>query len=331
LDGAYLIYDTQEGHVYYGHRNDHNGGRERVAMGVLMARYLRGRPNADFETSLKKYVAYALRELFDSEHGTVFNDINRDGSFQRLYNYPWFARFFLELYGLWKESAYLRYMFKALNDFYAKGGSHFYALGIPMVEGLAKLEEAGLSAEAETLKINFLAHADAILQIGLDYPAHEVKYEQCIVAPAADILFQVYRISKEAKYLDAAKKQLEILALFNGRQPDSRLYESAIRHWDGYWFGKKQLYGDTFPHYLSVLTGMAYAQYYKSSGNTDALNMAEHSLRGVLCLFAPDGSASCARLYPLKVNGAPADFLDPWANDQDWGLYYALKFFDGDY
>jgi hypothetical protein len=59
--------------------------------------------------------------------------------------------------------------------------------------------------------------------------------------------------------------------------------------------------------------------------------MAEHSLRGVLGLFASDGRASCAHVYPLKVNGAPADFLDPWANDQDWGLYYALKFFDGDY
>ncbi|AEF81787.1 hypothetical protein [Leadbettera azotonutricia] len=331
LDGAYLIYDNEEGHSYYGHRNDHNGGRERIAMGVLIARYLRRRPNADFEASLKKYVAYALRELFDSENGTVFNDINRDDSCQRLYNYPWFARFLLELNGLWKESAYLRYMFKALNDFYVRGGQHFYAIGIPMAESLAKLEEAGLSAEAERLKVYFLAHADAILQNGLDYPAHEVKYEQSIVASAADILFQAYRISKEAKYLEGAKKQLETLALFNGRQPDSRLYETAIRHWDGYWFGKRQLYGDTFPHYWSALTGMAYAQLYKASGDTEALDIAEHSLRGVLGLFAPDGSASCARLYPLKVNGAPADFLDPWANDQDWGLYYALKFFDGDY
>jgi hypothetical protein len=331
LDGAYLIYDTQEGHPYYGHRNDHNGGRERIGMGVLMARYLKGKPNVDLESSLKKYVAYALRELFDSETGAVFNDINRDGSFQRLYNYPWFARFFLELYGLWRDSAYLRYLFKALSDFYAKGGDHFYAIGVPMVESLAKLEEAGLSSEAEKLKANFLAHADVILQNGLNYPAHEVKYEQSIVAPATDILFQVYRISKEAKYLEAAKKQLEILTLFNGRQPDSRLYETAIRHWDGYWFGKKQLYGDTFPHYWSALTGMAYAQFYKASGNADALNMAENSLRGVLGLFAPDGSASCARLYPLKVNGTPANFLDLWANDQDWGLYYALKFFDGDY
>jgi hypothetical protein len=331
LDGAYLIYDNQEGHTYYGHFNDHNGGRERVAMGVLMTRYLRGRPNADLETSLKKYIAYVLRELFDSETGAVFNDINRDDSCRRLYNHPWFARFFLELYGLWKDSAYLRYMFKALSDFYAKGGNHFYAIGIPMVESLARLEEAGFPEEAEKLKACFLGHADAILQNGLDYPAHEVKYEQSIVAPAADILFQAFRVSREAKYLEGAKEQLEILALFNGRQPDSRLYETAIRHWDGYWFGKDRMYGDTFPHYWSALTGMVYAQLYKASGDAEALNMAEHSLRGVLGLFAPDGSASCARLYPLRVNGAAADYLDPWANDQDWGLYFALKFFDGDY
>ena len=43
--------------------------------------------------------------------------------------------------------------------------------------------------------------------------------------------------------------------------------------------------------------------------------------------FAPaiNEKASCAMVYPAEVNGRDAHFWDPWANDQDWGLYYNLK------
>ncbi|MDR2177653.1 MAG: hypothetical protein LBP20_06380 [Treponema sp.] len=331
LDGAYLIYDNEEGHPYYTHTGDHNGSRERIGMGLLMARFLRSRSHAVLENSLKQYVAFVLRELFDSGTGTVFDDINHAVDRVRLYNFPWFAQFFLEIYGLWKDPAYLRYMYKALDAFYEKGGGGFYAIGIPMVEALAQLGAEGFRVEADKLREQFLKHAGTVLQNGAGYPAHEVNYEQSIVAPAAHILFQAYRISNDEKYLEGAKKQLEILSLFNGKQPDSCLYEVSIRHWDGFWFGKRRLYGDTFPHYWSVLTGMVYAEFWRTSGGEEARAAAEHSIRAVLGLIRPDGSASCARLYPLSVNGVPANFLDPWANDQDWGLYYALKFFDGDF
>ncbi|MDR2135911.1 MAG: hypothetical protein LBO76_04775, partial [Treponema sp.] len=122
LDGAYLIYDNEEGHLYYSHTGDHNGSRERIGMGLLMARFLRSRPGAALENSLRQYVAFVLRELFNSENGAVYDDINRAVDRVRLYNFPWFAQFFLELYGLWKDPAYLRYMYKALDAFYAKGG-----------------------------------------------------------------------------------------------------------------------------------------------------------------------------------------------------------------
>ena len=100
----------------------------------------------------------------------------------------------------------------------------------------------------------------------------------------------------------------------------------AIRHWDGYWFGKRKLLGDTFPHYWSSLSGWA----YRAAGQIPQLEAygrrAEATLRGVLSLFGEDGSASCAMVYPMSVNGQSAHFYDPWANDQDWGLYYAVKY-----
>ena len=52
---------------------------------------------------------------------------------------------------------------------------------------------------------------------------------------------------------------------------------------------------------------------------------AKASLRGCLNLFFIDGMASCAMVYPDTVNGKKAHYYDPWANDQDWALYYAVK------
>jgi hypothetical protein len=330
LDGAYLIYDNEEGHVFYTHKADHNASRERVGMGVLIARFLRLRPelqNSPMNDSLKKYLEFVMREIFDPETGMVYDDIMHSTDRIRLYNFPWFAQFFLELHGLWKDDVYLRYAYLSLQQFYIHGGDHFYAINLPILQSLTYLEKAAMTEEYTQLKFYFIRHADTILQNDLNYPPHEVKYEQSIVAPAADILLQSYLAFGDEKYLEGGKKQIEILSLFSGRQPDSCLYETAIRHWDGLWFGKYRLYGDTFPHYWSALSGIANAWYYKAGGGDVVLKTAEASIRGVLGLFRPNGSASCARLYPLKVNGEKASLLDPWANDQDWGLYYALRFF----
>ena len=132
---------------------------------------------------------------------------------------------------------------------------------------------------------------------------------------------------------------MNVLLLFNGRQPDYHLYETAIRHWDGYWFGKRRLYGDTFPHYWSTLTGVECARLaaiLKKNSRAETIGetlqwksyakRAQDSLRGGLNLFRRDGAASCAYVYPHAVNGVAAGYYDPWANDQDWALYYAYKY-----
>ena len=48
-------------------------------------------------------------------------------------------------------------------------------------------------------------------------------------------------------------------------------------------------------------------------------------MRGVLSMINSDGSASCAYVYPFKDNNVRCQYADPWANDQDWALYYYLK------
>ena len=176
------------------------------------------------------------------------------------------------------------------------------------------------------IKSWFKKHADFIAETGLNYPAHEVNYEQSIAAPAANILLQTYIVTKEEKYLTAGKEQLNVLEMFNGLQPDYHLYETAIRHWDGYWFGKYRLYGDTFPHYWSALTGTAYRDFAAITNSAEYRERAEKSYRSVLSLIHADGSASCAYVYPVSVNGTRAGYYDLYANDQDWGLYFMLRF-----
>ncbi len=328
LQGAYLLYDNEEGHMVYRPVNDYNGGRERVGMGLLLSRYLQqGRRDEDhvLEESLLRYVDYVLRELVDSDTGRVFNDIGRDLSYRRWYNFPWFAAFFAELYNQYGKKEYLTCACRILKLFYLEGGAENYPISLPVLLMDESLKGAGMAAEREDLRGYFTEHAENLMETGLHYPASEVNYEQSIVAPAADILLQVHVLTGDGRYLEAARKQMEVLELFNGEQPDYHLHEVAVRHWDGYWFGKYRLYGDTFPHYWSALTGNVFALYARITGDREYAGRAEDSRRAVLPMLFPDGSASCAYLYPYSVNGTRGGFYDPYANDQDWGLYFYLK------
>lgn len=322
LEGAFLIYDLESQSQYYSSVNDHNGSRERIGMGVLLVKYLQKNKNDFFYSAFLKYLNFVERELFNNETGRVYNDIQRKEEFNRLYNYPWFSTFFLEVFRLTGEKKYLVYSKKIMEAFYDFGGEKFYAIDIHMSELIEELEKEALEKEARELSALFVKNADTIININQEYPCHEVKYEQSIVAPAAWDLLEVYRIKGEKHYLENAEIQIRLLELFNGHQPHFRLHETAIRHWDGFWFGKRKMYGDTFPHYWSALSGNVFLNYYLQTNQMEYLTKAEHSLRGVLSMFGADGTATCAYVYPLTINGQRGKYADPWANDQDWGLYY---------
>ena len=57
--------------------------------------------------SLNAYERYVYRELYDENTGVVYNDINRNNDWHRLYNYPWVANFQIALYRLKKDVRYL--------------------------------------------------------------------------------------------------------------------------------------------------------------------------------------------------------------------------------
>jgi hypothetical protein len=136
----------------------------------------------------------------------------------------------------------------------------------------------------------------------------------------------VYNISGEQKYLNEAGKFINYLLAMNGFMPDYRMRDIAIRHWDSYKYGKAKVYSDQFPHYKSCYTAAVMALYGNATGNNSYSERADNILRNNLCLFDEEGRASSGYVYPGMVNGKKGAFYDPYANDQDWALYYLLEY-----
>lgn len=212
-----------------------------------------------------------------------------------------------------------------VENFYGNGGKSSYTIGIPAFDGLRILNTTGDTETFQRVRSLFIAHGEQLMETGTSYPASEVNFEQSIVAPAATFLLELYRFTGNSTWLDGAKAHLNVLELFNGRQPDYHLYDVSIRHWDEYWFGKDRMWGDTFPHYWSTLTAVAFHHYAKATGDESYEKRADAILRANMALFGTDGRASCAILYPVNVNRRVRHYADGYANDQDWALVHVLQ------
>ncbi len=323
LDGAFLVYDNEMEKVYCG-KGDYNEARERIGMGVMLAQLQRKVPNEKYVSALHKYHQF-IRFKIQKPDGTVLNGVNDEHC--RPYNYPWAAWFHLEMYKTFKNKEFLIDAFNTLVAFYKKG-HEFYAINIPVMSICSELLAAGMEHERKILLGHFKKQAAYISKRGLNYPSHEVVYEQSIVGPAAQLLLELYLVTGDEMYLNEVKPHLKCLEAFNGKQPDFHLNEIAIRHWDGWWFGKRPHWGDTFPHYWSTITANVFHRYWQASEDADYLKRARTILLNNLCLFSKDGMGSCAYVYPMLINGEPGKYYDPYANDQDWALAHYLDIED---
>ena len=328
LDGAYLIYDNEEKHVYFDELDsDRNASRERLMMGLFLAKYLQFYKDERIYESLMKYYRFVSREFYDEQTGAVYNAIRKNPSFKRLYNAPWMSVFVMEMYQLTGDESYLDKMFKLLCVYYEIGGEKFYPNGLSLYESIDVLRRAGKDEMADALLRAYQKHVAEIIKTGVYYPEHEVNYEQTIVTPAVTMIAQMHQLTDDDSLIAPCRAQLDILEKFNGDQPSYHLKEMSIRHWDGYWFGKRRTYGDTFPHPASIHTANAFLHYAHMSADARYKERAYECARNLLCLFRPDGSASNTYLYPYSVNGTRGEYYDDFANDQDGALYYLMNFY----
>lgn len=325
--GAYMVYDNDADTLFTDIKrsvapSDKDEGRERVGMGVLIAKWLQTHTDDSVRSSFMRYVKFVRKELQNSDY-KLFSDVARTSP-HRGYNYPWVAHLYLETYKLTKDKSYLFDFFKTCQKYFSEIGYKHYSIDFRVTDAVAALNEAGMTAEKDSLLTAYRRMADFFVETGIYYPSHEVNYEQSIVAPAVSFLCEMYLVTGEKKYLDAAKVQLRSLEAFNGHQPDVHLNDIAIRHWDGYWFGKKEMWGDVMPHYWSALTAVAFDSYYKCTGDLSYKKRAVKIVNNNLLNFKEDGRASCAYLYPNFINNKPGKFYDPFANDQDWALVFYM-------
>ncbi|KJK63803.1 hypothetical protein P875_00064698 [Aspergillus parasiticus SU-1] len=333
--GAYAVYDNQmEGIASFETASDRNTGRERVGMGVLVARWLLNHSDVDVEKSLRIYYNYVNNKLQDPS-GYVYDwPIGSKTASLRLYDWPWVMQLHLAMAKLGNEAVTSHGNYTAtpvdrlmstMERFYSEGGESHYSIGLPIFESLNFLKAYGYRDAYQRALELFTAHGKQIAKNGQNYPSSEVNYEQSIVAPAAIILLELYRFTGAKCWLEAAHGHFDRLEAFGGRQPDYHLHDIAIRHWDGYWFGKDRMWGDTFPHYWSTLTGIAMHHYANSTGDKTYQTRAEGILRANLALFTEEGRGHCAFIYPTTVDGRKGHYLDPYANDQDWALAHILQ------
>lgn len=333
LDGAIMLYDNLTNKPFVEDKvfNDRNFGRERMSMVTSMLERLiiaksQGEDLAWLESAAARALAFVDRALV-KDSGCVYDAPNfrRMPFRKRLYNYSWAMLLYSTAFEYYGDIKYLNKACAIARTYYAKGGAQFYAILLPFSRIYNNCLEHQYMSLAEEMKHLFMSHGDKLVEISLNYPAHEVKYEQSIVAPSVDILLECYKISDDRKYLDEAEKQLPLLEAFNGAQPSFHMNEVAIRHWDGYWFGKNKMYGDTFPHYWSCISAMVFSKYAVITGKDSYARKADVCLANNLSLIR-GGVGSCAYVYPSFVNGQRGEFYDPWANDQDWAMWFNLKY-----
>src|SRR6185437_6694206 len=126
-----------------------------------------------------------------------------------------------QLYG---KTADLESAVRIIERYYADGGHRFLAIGIADCLRVAVAELRALDdPRAEVMIDHARRHADTILEFGRALPAHEVNYEQSIVAPSLAILIAAHELTGDERYAAGIEMRLPWLRAFAGQQPHSRL------------------------------------------------------------------------------------------------------------
>ncbi len=346
LDGAYLVYDRDLEAIHYDEWTDCNECRERVVMGIIVAKQLQRRFDQKLYDSLMKYIEFIEREVFNTETMFIEGGLREFGLHRRAYNEPWVSLLYRELYEITGDKKHLDYSARILLEYYNWWGVQYGGNCVEPYETAIVLRKAGMNDYADRLEDYEKQHVERILRNVYESEGYtETGYEHETPNSRGIFLFNVYQKTKDEKYLPLAYDNVASSRSFFSFQPDFHFNCISVRHWDCYWFGKRKIYGDTMPHYWSEKAAKMLDAQDNATG-TDHSQEIRQILLGNLCLYRDDGFASNNYLAPYIVNDhVPAGKTpgsshtemrgrfygkekDAWANDQDWALYYAIRILD---
>ncbi|MDT0344464.1 hypothetical protein [Streptomyces litchfieldiae] len=134
----------------------------------------------------------------------------------RLYNTPWLAHFFHDQFALYDDPADLDFAARLLEASYALGVRDHLLIGQPeaIAAVTATLAEHGQTARAKVLRDALIDHALAFVDRGAALPAHEVSYEQSMVAPLVSLIATAYGASSDERLLTALRPAVRWLRAF---------------------------------------------------------------------------------------------------------------------
>lgn len=330
-DGAFLPYDpetdslVQEWRVPKASRRvDLSEGSERLGIGVFLARYaqLGAAEKALVMPALRAYARFVQTALIDGD-GTIWGSTARPWRYRR-YDFPWAALFFAEMFRVTGDVAFAKEAGRQQRNAYRDIGTLNLVASSEKDVALA-VRDAGMGREFEELVGLYRAHKDAIMR------SSELTTREVGTAPecCSGIMMQFLQtgeLTGESAYgRYVLSEWLPEFEACLGRQPSWCSHDIGLHHWDGYWFGKLRMWGDTLPQDWNGTEAESFREIARATGDRRYEARAPAVVRQTLGLFEPDGRAHCVFICPDRVDGRPGKVFDPLMNDQDWALAFYLK------
>lgn len=332
--GALVPYDNETGRQYRNwelpkerRRVDTSEGGERHGMGIFLAQMAQRGHRDELLPAAVRYADFVRHRLQEPDF-TLYQEVNRP-SRNRSYNYPWAATLYLEMHRLTGERKYAEWAYGTLRRLFTGGGISLpdTLVDLPVKDLVETLRAAGMRAEADEMMEIFRSRLSKHVDPEAGLVMHEVGICPEQVAGFLCQLLDMHELTGEPAYLDAARRMAPATDAMLPRQPSANLHDMALHHWDGYWFGKRRMWGDTCPQDWNGAMADFFRRWADVTGDGSFRRRADEIVRQLLMLFDPDGRAYCVFIYPDRVDGKPGKFRDPLANDQDWALVFYLRNF----
>lgn len=348
LYGAFLPYDIEKEEIFTAEENhriyhaipDRNEVRERMGMGAFIALYSRLFNTKKYLPALERYRDFLLKYIVDENYDVWDSYLKQGGAKyyhegmvlvereldmrSRTYNYAFAVPFFAEMYHLTSDEAYAKVAAGIMKRYYEVEHQGGFMPNVSVL-GDGEFNDKSITEKISEIRKAEKAIVTAICRDGENYPPDEVAYEHGVPSGRLKYLTEYYIENGGSEIIDGINDTLSRVVTFDGNQPDFHINGNPIRHWDAFWFGKYEMWGDTFPHWVSCLSSSAYANCYRITNDEKFRTMANKIFRANISLIRRDGSAYNSYLFNEKSNGRPAGRYDPLSNDQDQIYYYYLK------